>query len=79
MTDRSDDIYFESLGVITHEFTGVGYGPDNPAPPMTAERLLVIMKYRQKVYGKPLPDGFVPPPGIDVAELLKQLPPSPQR
>jgi hypothetical protein len=24
--------------------------------------------------GKPLPDGYVPPPGIDIDELLKQLP-----
>ncbi len=76
MTDESDGIYFESLGVITHEFTGVAYGPDNPAPPMTPQMLLSLMKYRLKVYGKPLPDGFVAPPGIDIQDLLKQLPPA---
>jgi hypothetical protein len=78
VTDGANEIVFESLDSPIVEFTGVAYGPDNPAPPMTADKLLSIMKYRQKVYGKPLPDGFVPPPDIDVAELLKQLPP-PQR
>jgi len=79
MSNRTDEVVFESLDSPINEFTGVAYGPDNPAPPMTAERLLVIMKYRLKVYGKPLPDGYVPPPGIDIQALLSQLPPPPQR
>ena len=76
MSDQSDQTVFESLNTTIHEFTGVGYGPDNPAPPMTPQMLLSIMKYRLKVYGKPLPDGFVPPPGIDIQDLLKQLTPA---
>jgi len=77
MSIASDPTVFESLDSPVHEFTGVGYGPDNPAPPLTADTLLKLMRYRQKVYGKPLPDGYVPPPGIDIEELLKQLPPLP--
>lgn len=76
MTDRCDQTVFESPNTVIHEFTGVGYGPDNPAPPMTPQVLLSLMKYRLKVYGKPLPDGFVPPPGIDIQDLLRQLPPA---
>jgi hypothetical protein len=35
---------------------------------------LTWMLANLKFTGKPLPDGYVPPPGIDVDELLKQLP-----
>jgi hypothetical protein len=45
--------------------------------PWTAKRLLDYMKRRQKYLGSPLSEGFVPPPGIDIEELLKQLPPPP--
>ncbi len=47
--------------------------------PRTAKELLYFMKMRQKYLGSPLPEGFVPPPGIDIQELLKQLPPPPPR
>lgn len=42
--------------------------------PMTAAYLLHLMRERIKYYGAPIPDGYVPPPGIDLAELLKQVP-----
>ncbi len=75
MSTPTGEAIFESLDSPIHEFSGVAFGPDNPAPPMTPQMLLSMMKYRLKVYGKPLPDGFVPPPGIDIVELLKRLPP----
>jgi hypothetical protein len=43
--------------------------------PRTAEQLLQFMIARREVYGSPIPEGFVPPPGIDLGELLKRLPP----
>lgn len=43
--------------------------------PVTPKELLRRMISRQEVLGSPLPEGFVPPPGIDLDELLKQLPP----
>lgn len=43
-------------------------------PPLTAEALLQLMRERVKYYGSPLPEGFVPPPGIDIDALLKQVP-----
>ncbi len=43
--------------------------------PRTANSLLHFMISRREVYGSPLPEGFVPPPGIDIQELLKRLPP----
>jgi hypothetical protein len=42
--------------------------------PLTAEQLLRLMRERVKRYGSPLPEGYVPPPGIDLAELLKRVP-----
>ncbi len=45
-----------------------------PPQPLTAANLLRLMRERIKYYGAPLPDGYVPPPGIDIAELLKQVP-----
>lgn len=42
--------------------------------PLTAKHLLHLMRERVKYYGAPLPDGFVAPPGIDLNELLKQVP-----
>ena len=43
-------------------------------PPLTAEALLHLMRERVKHYGTPLPEGFTPPPGIDLDALLKQVP-----
>ncbi len=45
--------------------------------PRTERELLDWMVVRRKYLGSPLPDGFVPPPGIDISELLKKLPPTP--
>lgn len=42
--------------------------------PLTAPELLRLMRERIKYYGVPLPEGFVAPPGIDLAALLKQVP-----
>jgi hypothetical protein len=42
--------------------------------PPTAKQLLRMMRSRVEVYGAPLPDGFVPPPGIDLDALLKEVP-----
>jgi hypothetical protein len=42
--------------------------------PRSAEDILFWMRSRQRRGLSPLPDGYVPPPGIDIAELLKQLP-----
>ena len=43
-------------------------------PPLTPEHLLAMMRDRVRRHGSPLPDGFVPPPGIDLPALLKQVP-----
>ena len=42
--------------------------------PRNAEYFLVWMRLRLAVYGTPLPDNFVPPPGIDIAAILRQVP-----
>lgn len=43
----------------------------------TAKEILRSMIARRNYYGCPLPEGYVAPPGIDIDELLKQLPPLP--
>lgn len=43
--------------------------------PITAKEMLYMMQRRQEVLGSPLPENFVPPPGIDIEALLKLLPP----
>lgn len=40
----------------------------------TPDQLLRLMRSRLKYYGSPIPDGYVAPPGIDLAALLKQVP-----
>ena len=42
--------------------------------PHTADDVLLWMVSRLRRKLPPLPDGYVPPPGIDIKELLKQLP-----
>lgn len=42
--------------------------------PRSAEDILFWMSSRCRRGFSPLPDGYVPPPGINVNELLKQLP-----
>lgn len=46
-------------------------------PIRTPKQILDWMIRRRAYYGTPLPDGYVPPPGIDIEALLKQLPPYP--
>ena len=43
----------------------------------TPKEILNWMVRRRKALGAPLPDDYVAPPGIDIDELLKQLPPLP--
>jgi hypothetical protein len=45
-----------------------------PSGPLSAKELLRRMRSRVEVYGTPLPEGYVPPPGIDLDALLKQVP-----
>jgi len=42
--------------------------------PRSEEDSLFWMRSRCRRGFSPLPDGYVPPPGIDIDELLKQLP-----
>jgi hypothetical protein len=41
---------------------------------LTEKYLLMLMRSRVKRHEPPLPDNFVPPPGIDIAALLRQVP-----
>lgn len=65
-----------SDGAILVEFTG---RQEPPVPPShdTPGSVLAFMIHHHRHYGTPLPDGYVPPPGIDIEALLKQLPPYP--
>ena len=62
-----------SVGAL-YEFTVAADGPSDPPIPVTPKELLRRMRSRLEVYGAPLPDGYVPPPGIDLPALLKQVP-----
>jgi hypothetical protein len=66
---------FESLDSPLFEFSEEAGNLTRCEPqPMTAKQLLHLMRERIKYYGAPIPDGYVPPPGIDLDELLKQVP-----
>ena len=67
-------VYFESLDSPLFEFSGGESWPNIKPEPWTAKQMLSYMRMRVAHYGTPLPDGFVPPPGIDLPELLKQVP-----
>ncbi len=43
----------------------------------TPKEILNWMIRRRKELGAPLPEGYAAPPGIDIDELLRQLPPLP--
>ena len=45
----------------------------------TPREILDWMVRRRKELGAPLPEGYIAPPGIDIEELLKQLPPLPPK
>lgn len=62
-------------GLYIIEATGQEGLDEAKRHPRTAEDYLRWMIARREVYGSPLPEGFVPPPGIDIEELLKRLPP----
>lgn len=66
---------FESVGVTLIEVSDTdGTLTEGPPIPLTGRELLRLMRERIKYYGSPLPEGFVPPPGIDVDALLKEIP-----
>ncbi len=70
---------FESLDSPLFEFCDTDANVQvRDSVPLTAPELLRLMRERIKYYGAPLPDGFVAPPGIDLAALLKQVPWPPQ-
>jgi hypothetical protein len=74
MSERDDDVelVFDAELVevsFTAESNLVGKIPENP------KALLRSMMTRQELFGSPVPEGYVPPPGIDLDALLKQLPP----
>jgi hypothetical protein len=72
------DTVFESTGVGLVEVSDADGTLTLISPgPVSADELLRLMRERIKYLGSPLPEGFVPPPGIDIEELLKQLLPSP--
>lgn len=50
-----------------------------PKPIDDPKHLLGFMIRHRRYFGTPLPDGYVPPPGIDIEALLKQLPPEPPK
>lgn len=71
----SSDCVFESLESPLFEFSEEAGNLTRCEPePLTAAHLLHLMRERIKYYGAPVPDGYVPPPGIDLAALLKQVP-----
>lgn len=61
-----------SYRTILFEIVDTDTEPGDPT--VTAEDLLRWMRKRVKVLGSPIPDGYVPPPGIDLEALLKQVP-----
>jgi hypothetical protein len=66
---------FHSLDSPLFEFSDAdGTAEVRDPEPLTAEHLLRLMRERIKYYGTPIPEGYVPPPGIDLAALLKQVP-----
>lgn len=66
---------FHSRNSPLFEFSDAdGTAQLGPSEPLSAAELLRLMRERIKYYGSPLPDGFVPPPGIDLNDLLKQVP-----
>jgi hypothetical protein len=66
---------FDSLDSPLFEFSDAdGTAEVGEPQPLTAAHLLVLMRERIKYYGSPIPDGYVPPPGIDLEALLKQVP-----
>jgi hypothetical protein len=64
------DTDFVSTDSPVVEVTAVPCDPE----PMSAAMLLHLMRERVKYYGAPVPEGYVPPPGIDLDALLKQVP-----
>ena len=51
------------------------------ARPRPANEAYLLNWMRQRVvhFGTPLPEGYIPPPGIDLAALLKQVPGRPRK
>ncbi len=71
---RPSRTVFESRDSRLMSFTTGREWPELVLADITGPELLAMMRDRLARYGSPLPDGFVPPPGIDIAALLQQLP-----
>lgn len=74
MSERDDDVEL----VFDAELVEVSFAAEDNLVdkiPESPQALLRSMMTRQELFGSPIPEGYVPPPGIDLAELLKQLPP----
>ena len=71
MTPDDDPVVFESEPVVTQT-----YVCDNvwrPYAPRTKKEWLHWLRRRIRLFGAPLPDGFVPPPGVDIDALLREI------
>ncbi|HET6575892.1 MAG TPA: hypothetical protein VFG68_19980 [Fimbriiglobus sp.] len=71
---RPGDTIFESTDSVLIEASDTDACVSPGETLWTADHLLHLMRERVKYYGTPLPDGFVPPLGIDIDALLKQVP-----
>ncbi len=75
ISSANEDGAFTSEATTLIEFSDVGVDV-RPTGPFheTPASLLAYMQMRLLHFGAPLPDGYVAPPGIDLAALLKQVP-----
>lgn len=67
--------YISPGGLYLFEISGGELEAASKGYTRTPEDYLRWMIARREVYGSPLPEGFVPPPGIDIDAILKRLPP----
>lgn len=68
---EADAEYFDEPEPVVFTVDASAFQPRRHETP---EEILRWMKARQKFVGSPLPEGYVPPPGIDIDALLRQLP-----
>lgn len=74
-TDDRGKTVFHSLDSPLFEFNDTDTSVEvRDSEPLTAENLLRLMRERIKYYGSPIPEGYVPPPGVDLEALLKKIP-----
>jgi hypothetical protein len=63
----------ENVGLLELSDLDADVRPTGPRL-VTPASLLAYMRLRVLHFGAPLPEGYVAPPGIDLAALLKQVP-----